>query len=254
MSDSTFYNVVLLLVFAFAPVTYWSLTRVTAPYGRHNKGGMGPEMDTKLAWIVMESPSTLAYAYFYVTGANPWNAGGLVLFLLWQAHYVQRTFIYPLKMKTSPDRKTPVMIVAQAILFNMANSYLNARWIAGMEREYGASWLLDPRFVLGAALFVGGYWINRRADAILRDLRRPGETGYKIPRGFLYDRISCPNYFGEILEWTGWAIASWSLAGLSFAVFTAANLVPRAFANHKWYKEKFPEYPAERKAVIPFVA
>jgi len=87
----------------------------------------------------------------------------------------------------------------------------------------------------------------------LFNLRKPGETGYKIPKGGLYRRISCPNYFGEILEWTGWAIATWSLSGLSFAIWTFANLVPRAVANHNWYKQKFPEYPENRKAVIPYI-
>ena len=91
------------------------------------------------------------------------------------------------------------------------------------------------------------------ADAVLAGLRRPGETGYKIPRGGLYELISCPNYFGELLEWLGWAIATWSVAGLSFAVFTAANLVPRALTHHRWYREKFPEYPRSRRAVVPFV-
>ena len=57
----------------------------------------------------------------------------------------------------------------------------------------------------------------------------------------------------KILEWTGFAIAAWSLPGLAFAVFTFANLAPRAFANHKWYKEKFPDYPEERKALLPFI-
>lgn len=253
MTDSTLYNALLILVFAMAPITYWSLTRMTAPYGRHNAGGKGPEMDTKLAWVVMECPSVFAFAYFFLTGPEPFKIAPLILFAIWQVHYVQRTFIYTLQMKTSPDKKTPVMIVAQGFLFNMINSYLNGSWIAGVGRSYEASWLADPRFLVGAALFATGYWINRRADAILRELRRPGETGYKIPRGWLYERITCPNYFGEILEWTGWAIATWSLAGLSFAVFTAANLIPRAFANHRWYKEKFPDYPAERKIVIPFV-
>jgi hypothetical protein len=84
-------------------------------------------------------------------------------------------------------------------------------------------------------------------------LRRPGETGYRVPRGWLFERVSCPNYFGEILEWFGYALASWSLAGLAFALFTAANIGPRAFAHHRWYHRTFPGYPPQRKALIPFV-
>jgi len=62
--------------------------------------------------------------------------------------------------------------------------------------------------------------------------------------------ISCPNYFGEIIEWFGWAIATWSLAGLAFAIFTFSNLVPRALAHHRWYLSKFPNYPKKRRAII----
>ena len=88
---------------------------------------------------------------------------------------------------------------------------------------------------------------------MLIQLRKPGETGYKLPRGGLYERVTCPNYLGELLEWVGFAIASWSLPGLAFAVYTAANLVPRALANRRWYRERFPDYPSERKALIPFL-
>ena len=67
----------------------------------------------------------------------------------------------------------------------------------------------------------------------------------------MYRWISCPNYFGEIIEWIGWAIATWSLAGLAFALWTAANLVPRAYSHHQWYRESFTDYPPERKALVP---
>jgi protein-S-isoprenylcysteine O-methyltransferase Ste14 len=88
---------------------------------------------------------------------------------------------------------------------------------------------------------------------VLRNLRGPGETGYKIPRGGAYNWVSCPNYLGEIVEWLGWALATWSFGGLAFAAYTAANLVPRALANHRWYQKRFPDYPVQRKAILPFV-
>ena len=74
-----------------------------------------------------------------------------------------------------------------------------------------------------------------------------------MPHGELYRWISCPNYLGELIEWAGWAVATWSLPGLGFAVWTAANLVPRARANHRWYRSHFADYPNERKALIPGV-
>ncbi len=250
MSESEFHGLLVLGVLVAAVVTALLLLFVTAPYGRHARAGWGPRMGTRLAWVVMESPSSVGFLAVFLAGAHAWSLAPLVLLAVWQAHYFERTFLYPLKMRPGGD--TPVSVVAMGFTFNVVNAYVNARWISHLG-EYGAGWLMDPRFVVGVAVFAVGYRINRWADAVLAGLRRPGETGYKIPRGGLYELISCPNYFGELLEWLGWAIATWSVAGLSFAVFTAANLVPRALTHHRWYREKFPEYPRSRRAVVPFV-
>jgi protein-S-isoprenylcysteine O-methyltransferase Ste14 len=102
-------------------------------------------------------------------------------------------------------------------------------------------------------VFLGGFVLNLSSDRILRKLRGERRSGYSIPRGGAYRFVSSPNYLGEILEWTGWAIATWSLAGLAFAVYTFANLAPRAMANHRWYRQTFDDYPGSRKALIPFV-
>jgi protein-S-isoprenylcysteine O-methyltransferase Ste14 len=238
-------------VFVAAAVTAAALLLITAPYGRHGRAGWGPQLPAKLGWVVMESPAVLLFVAVYAQGAHRADAAPLVLLALWQLHYVQRTFVFPLLMR-GPGRPMPVLIVLLALAFNGVNAYVNAWWIAELG-HYPTAWLRDPRFLAGAAIFLAGWLINLRADAALRNLRAPGEQGYKIPRGGLYERVSCPNYLGELLEWTGWTIATWSLAGLSFAVYTAANLVPRALANHRWYRERFPDYPAERRAVIPYV-
>lgn len=250
MSELELHTLLVQGVFLVAALTVPALLFISAPYGRHARGGWGGQMDTRLAWMVMESPSVLWFTAVFFAGSHAWGLVPLLLWALWQSHYVQRAFIFPLKIR--PGGLTPISVVAMGFAFNLVNAYVNARWI-GEFGTYEIGWLLDPRLWLGVGLFVLGYKINRRADAVLAALRKPGETGYKIPRGGLYELISCPNYFGELLEWTGWAIATWSLAGLSFAVFTAANLVPRALSHHQWYKQKFPEYPAGRKAVIPFV-
>jgi len=76
---------------------------------------------------------------------------------------------------------------------------------------------------------------------------------YGVPRGGVFGLVSCANYFGEIVEWFGWAALTWSVAGLSFAVWTAANLIPRAYAHHRWYHHTFAHYPRRRKAIIPFL-
>jgi len=252
MTNSILFNTLLIGVFAAAPLVFVSLLFSTARYGRHNRNSRGPSLPTRAAWVYMECPSVFAFAYFFLTGPNAFTTVPFVLFMLWESHYAQRTLVYPFLMRVRQGDSMPVAIATSGLVFNTVNSYLNATWISRFG-SYPSAWLADPRFLVGVAVFAAGYVINRRSDAILRDLRKPGDTGYKIPQGGLYGWISCPNYFGELMIWTGWTIATWSLAGLSFAVFTAANLVPRALANHRWYKKTFTEYPAERRAVFPYV-
>jgi protein-S-isoprenylcysteine O-methyltransferase Ste14 len=234
-----------------AALTFGSLFFITAPYGRHARKGWGPEVGQRLGWVLMEIPAVALWLAIYAMGTHALELVPLVFMLMWQAHYVNRTFVFPLRIRAD-GKTTPLSIVASAVAFNTLNAYVNARWVSEHGR-YDASWLLDARFLVGAALFATGFAINQHADWVLMNLRKPGETGYKIPRGGLYRYITCPNYFGEILEWTGWAVATWSLAGLSFALYTIANLAPRARDHHRWYLEKFPDYPKERRALVPLL-
>ena len=112
----------------------------------------------------------------------------------------------------------------------------------------------DEAALIGAGVFFAGFAINQHADAVLMSLRKPGETGYKIPQGGCYRWVSCPNYFGEILEWTGFAIMTWSLPGLVYALWVGLPLFIQGRIAHQWYLEKFgADYPKERRAVIPFL-
>jgi len=188
---------------------------------------------------------------FFVGTYNSTNTA-LVFLLMCMAHYVQRSFIYPF-LRRGHGKRMPLYIVVSGCLFNSVNGYLNGRYLFEFSGGYPNEWLTNLRFLLGASLFTIGYIINRHADWILRGLRKPGESGYNIPYGGLYRWISCPNYLGELLIWIGWAVATWSFPGLAFAVWTAANLVPRAWSHHKWYRVHFDDYPSERKALFPLL-
>lgn len=146
----------------------------------------------------------------------------------------------------------PVLIALSAFIFQLWNGYLNGFWLGNLA-HFTDEWLRDPRFIIGAILFVLGFVMNLQSDQILPNLRQPGETGYKIPMGGMLRFLSAPNYLGEIMEWVGWALMAWSPGGLYFAVWACANLLPRALAHHRWYRNKFPDYPRERKALIPFL-
>lgn len=238
------------VMFALAGVTALAVSWIVAPYGRHARPGWGPTVPAKWGWVVMESPAVFALLGFFSTGQDPTQPGAWALVGLWLLHYLHRTFVFPFRLRGAATM--PVLVVALALAFNTFNAFLNGRWLSG-EGRYPLAWLGEPRFLLGAALFLVGLGVNWWADGVLRRLRAPGETGYRIPRGGLYELVSCPNYLGELLEWLGFALAAWSLAGLAFAVYTAANLVPRALAHHRWYRAQFPDYPAARRALLPFL-
>ena len=251
MTELQFHSYLVAGTFALAVATFVSLLFVTAPYGRHARGGWGPDVSARLGWVAMESPSVIVFATIYFLGDQALQAAPLVLFALWQIHYLNRAFVFPFRLHAT-SKRVPVLIASMAILFNCLNSYINARWVSQFS-SYSESWLTSTPFLIGMLCFVVGWSTNQHADAVLLRLRSPDDGGYKIPRGGLYRWVSCPNYLGEMLEWVGWAIATWSLAGAAFAVFTIANLLPRAIAHHRWYRQQFAEYPRARRALIPYL-
>lgn len=235
-----------------AAVVGVTLLWVRAPYGRHSASGWGPLMPARIGWVVMELPALLVLPICFVLSSH-WHATVSVVFvLIWVAHYLHRAMVYPFLSRV-PGRPIPISVVAMGVVFNVFNGGLNGTelFLTGPPHETG--WLQDGRFIFGLTIFVLGMVINIKADSVLRNLRWSQHAGYRVPHGFLYRWVSCPNYLGEILEWIGWAVLTWSLAGVSFAVWTIANLLPRALAHHAWYRREFPDYPASRRALIPYV-
>ena len=142
---------------------------------------------------------------------------------------------------------------------------------------------------VGIGLFFVGMGINLHSDGVLRNLRKQSQTrgdnsttsttmtkissqhkqqqqddhhqlqqqqhAYYIPYSPMFTYISCPNFFGELLEWFGFALAShFSLPSVAFFIYTASNLIPRGIAHHHWYQAKFDDYPKERRwAVVPLI-
>ncbi len=249
MTEAAVHTALTWLVIGLAPVIAIVLVFISAPYGRHERDGWGFTIPSRLGWVGMEAVAALGFAGVYLAGQHRAGSEPLVLLGVWQIHYLHRAFVYPFRARLA-GKRMPAAIALMAIVFNSINAYVNARWISELGR-YGDELLAAPRLWLGIGVFAIGLVINIHSDSVLFGLRRPGETGYRIPRGGLYRWVSSPNYLGELIEWLGWAIATWSLAGLAFFLFTAANLVPRAVTNHRWYRRTFEDYPAERRALFP---
>ncbi|HTX87649.1 MAG TPA: hypothetical protein VMC08_01580 [Bacteroidales bacterium] len=251
INPSLFYSIVYIWI-AIALVIFPVVLRIVAPYGRHTTAKWGPLINNRLGWIIMESPALVAFAFYFLFGKLHHNIVPYIFFSFWMVHYINRTLVFPFRLRTK-GKKMSVTIVVMAFFFNMVNAFINGYYLGNLSGGYQLSWLYDPRFILGFILFSSGLIINWHSDNILIHLRKPGETGYLIPRGGFFRYISCPNHFSEMIEWTGFALMTWSLPALAFAIWTLVNLIPRALHHHRWYRETFAEYPPNRKAFLPFI-
>ena len=250
-------NIAILIWMAIGILVFILNLFVTAPYGRHTKTTWGPLINNRLGWFLMEFPTLLIFPslVFYKMSLVGINYFILFFTCIWLIHYINRTIFFPLRISKN-DTLMPLSICFMGFIFNCINGAFLGLGIFQTIDLFTFTWLYDPRFLLGLSLFILGMYINWHADTLLISLRKNNNiknNGYVIPRNWLFEYISCPNHFGEILEWLGFAILTWNLAGFSFALWTLANLIPRTLSHHKWYKKEFKNYPPNRKAVIPFI-
>ena len=81
--------------------------------------------------------------------------------------------------------------------------------------------------VIGLLIFSIGMYINKTSDKHLISLRTNNES-YQIPYGGMFKYISCPNHFGEVVEWIGFMFIASNLPSMTFAIWTFCNLSPRS--------------------------
>ncbi len=236
-----------------ALVVFVALFFVKAGYGMFFDRKWGPPMPNRLGWFLMEAPIFILMTVLWLVSERTWEVVPLVFFSIFQVHYLQRSFIFPWLIRG--NSKMPLGIVSMAVLFNTCNALMQGGWIFFFSPEYPVSWLRSPQFIVGTALFFAGFVINLHSDYIIRHLRSPGDTRHYIPKGGMFRYVSSANYFGELVEWIGFAVLTWSWAGAVFAWWTLANLAPRANAIYENYEREFgDEFTNLRlKRMIPFI-
>lgn len=255
------YYTLMIIMAVLAVIVFIALFKLNAGYGYLSNSNWGAKINNKLAWVLMESPTfflmlyyTLHYAF---TNVNPVNDNTILYIMagLFLFHYFQRSFIFPLKMRGKSTM--PIAIMLMGVVFNTLNSYFIGKWLFeyAPAGRYTAEWISSPQFIIGTVIFFSGMLINLQSDHIIRTLRKPGDTKHYIPRKGLYKYVTSANYFGELTEWVGYAILTWSLPGVLFAVWTFANLGPRARSlTHKYEEEFGDEYKKlHKKHLIPYI-
>ena len=228
---------------------------IPAGYGKMIGKQWGFSFNNKAAWILMELPALLVMLGLVFAVDSAHRPVRILLAAFYILHYTQRTLIFPFLLKGKSNM--PLVIVLMGMLFNTVNAFLIGLWIFYFSppEQYARAWLLTPQFILGTLLFFCGMIINIRSDSYIRSLRKPGDSQHYYPCGGMYRFVTSANYFGEMLEWLGFAVLTWSSAGFLFVFWTACNLVPRSDTIHKKYARDFPEEFARfrPKRIIPFI-
>ncbi|MCM1369576.1 MAG: DUF1295 domain-containing protein [Candidatus Amulumruptor caecigallinarius] len=254
MFNPIIYYAVVGAMMVLSVVVFFALQRITAGYGMMYNKKWGPSVSNRIGWIMMETPAFVGMLLMWLLSEHRGNPALIVMASLFELHYFQRSFIFPLAMRGKS--RMPLAIIASGALFNIINVYMIGGWLFHVgSAYYSSSWLMSPLFILGTVIFFAGMGINLHSDNIIRHLRMPGDTRHYIPRGGMYNYVTSANYFGETLEWLGYAVLSWNIGSLAFLMWTFANLAPRAKKLHSRYVSEFGnEYKSlNRKYIIPFI-
>ncbi len=249
------FHLFLLVMALIAVVVFICLFYVDAGYGKFYQPKWGPSVGNRLGWILMEAPVFIAMLLLWWFSDRKTDPVRLVFLLLFELHYFHRSFIFPLQIRGRS--RMPLSIIVMGALFNTLNALMQGGWIfyLSLADRYPLSWLASLPFILGTALFLTGMSVNIGSDSIIRNLREPGDTAHYLPKGGMFRYVTSANYFGEFVEWVGFAVLTWSWAGAVFALWTFANLAPRASRIYDMYAREFPdELDTEKtKRMIPFI-
>ena len=230
------FHIFLFVMTGIAVIVFVALYFVKAGYGMFFDAKWGCPLNNRLGWVLMESPVFVAMLLYWYFSDRRFDIVPFLFFLFFEIHYFQRSFIFPFLLKGKG--RMPLGIVLMGITFNVFNACMQGGWIFYFSPAdmYTTAWLTTPQFIIGTVVFFGGMFIY-------------------LPRGGMFRYVTSANYFGEIVEWTGFAILTWSLSGTVFVVWTFANLVPRANTIYHRYLDEFgDEVRAMRlKRVIPFI-
>ena len=254
MSYST-YCAVKIIMLVLGLICFFALYFIPAGYGKLIDKKWGFSFNNKTAWTLMECPTLIVMFYLLCTLDYEHRPVRVLLASFFILHYIQRTLIFPALLKGKS--KMPILIVLMGMLFNTVNTLLIGLWIFYFSpaEMYSRAWLSDPRFIAGSVLFFAGMFINISSDAYIRSLRKNGSSKHYYPSRGMYRYITSANYFGELVEWLGFAVLTWSSAGFLFVFWTACNLVPRSDTIYKKYAETFPDEVShyKPKRIIPFL-
>ena len=258
---ATFYNYLLWIMTILGVIVFIILQFITPAYGMTYNNRWGASVRSRTGWFMMEIPVFVAMLIMFLISlrfGRDFNWVTFTMFIFFELHYLQRSIIFPSLMKGTS--KMPISIIVVGVFFNTCNALMQGGWLFYLAptnpEYYPISWFWSPQFIIGTFIFFLGMVINLSADRIIRALRQDkNDNNYYIPYGWPFKKVSSANYFGEILEWVGFAILFWSMAGLVFVIWSFANIVPRSKAVYERYTQFFGEEftKLKRYKIFPYI-
>ena len=223
------------------------------------------DLGTQIAWRtvflveylgpILIHPLVLAVRpYIYPSAAKDASQLQTLLCALMVLHFVKREletlFVHRFSAATMPIRN----------IFKNCFHYwaLSGLLIAAFIYSPSSSAAKDPNPVLlytGLLLFVLGEVGNLQTHLVLKGLRSSGGTERGIPRGFLFDLVTCPNYLTEITSWLGvYLISGLSWGVLIFLIVSTVQMAQWASKKERRYRKEFGDkYKRKRYTTIPGV-
>ncbi|ORX42069.1 hypothetical protein BCR36DRAFT_308747 [Piromyces finnis] len=128
-------------------------------------------------------------------------------------------------------------------------------WIlSGVNMAY---WIYRPGFASGHIPAVTSTYSevsNLLTHIILRNLRPAGTRVRKIPYGYGFNHVTCPNYFFETLGWVAICLLTGSISSYIFTIVAFAQMYQWAVKKRRNYIKEFGDaFPKQRTAIIPFL-
>ncbi|KAJ3210573.1 3-oxo-5a-steroid 4- dehydrogenase [Entophlyctis luteolus] len=220
---------------------------------------LGPQIGWTTVFLLEYLGPILIHAFIYFNQSliygksEPMSLAQTYTFYCVVAHFVKREletlFVHKFSNDTMPLKNLPKNCTHYWILGGLMLAYPIYRpGYIGLLR-IPESWIYSA---LG--LFIYAECSNFVTHKILSDLRPAGSRARKIPFGYGFNFVSCPNYTYEILGWIAVTLISGSVFSLLFTIVGAGQMYVWAVKKHQRYLKEFGDkYPKNRKIIVPFL-
>ncbi|XP_042231005.1 polyprenol reductase-like [Homarus americanus] len=117
---------------------------------------------------------------------------------------------------------------------------------------------LDFWHVIGTIICIYGFTVQNKSLRLLAALRKHKDKNMKekhvIPQGGMFEVVSCPHMFAEVVVYVGILIVLRTHMGWGIVtLWVMSNQIQVAVMNHRWYQKTFKDYPRSRRAIFPFL-